>query len=117
MNSFSYKGFTLTANFDFVYGNLLYNQSRELLDSDGAYADYNSMKLKSGWKRWEKEGDIATHPKAINGGNKNSNKSSSRYLEKGNYFSLRNLSLGYSIPEKLCEIGRASCRERVSSPV
>ena len=102
MNSFSYKGFTLTANFDFVYGNLLYNQSRELLDSDGAYADYNSMKLKSGWKRWEKEGDIATHPKAINGGNKNSNKSSSRYLEKGNYFSLRNLSLGYSIPEKLC---------------
>lgn len=29
MNSFSYKGFTLTANFDFVYGNLLYNQSRE----------------------------------------------------------------------------------------
>lgn len=76
MNSFSYKGFTLTANFDFVYGNLLYNQSRELLDSDGAYADYNSMKLKSGWKRWEKEGDIATHPKAINGGNKNSNKSS-----------------------------------------
>lgn len=73
MNSFSYKGFTLTANFDFVYGNLLYNQSRELLDSDGAYADYNSMKLKSGWKRWEKEGDIATHPKAINGGNKNSN--------------------------------------------
>lgn len=102
MNSFSYKGFTLTANFDFVYGNLLYNQSRELLDSDGAYADYNSMKLKSGWKRWEKEGDIATHPKTINGGNKNSNKSSSRYLEKGNYFSLRNLSLGYSIPEKLC---------------
>ena len=102
MNSFSYKGFTLTANFDFVYGNLLYNQSRELLDSDGAYADYNSMKLKSGWKRWVKEGDIATHPKAINGGNKNSNKSSSRYLEKGNYFSLRNLSLGYSIPEKLC---------------
>ena len=102
MNSFSYKGFTLTANFDFVYGNLLYNQSRELLDSDGAYADYNSMKQKSGWKRWEKEGDIATHPKAINGGNKNSNKSSSRYLEKGNYFSLRNLSLGYSIPEKLC---------------
>lgn len=102
MNSFSYKAFTLTANFDFVYGNLLYNQSRELLDSDGAYADYNSMKLKSGWKRWEKEGDIATHPKAINGGNKNSNKSSSRYLEKGNYFSLRNLSLGYSIPEKLC---------------
>lgn len=102
MNSFSYKGFTLTANSDFVYGNLLYNQSRELLDSDGAYADYNSMKLKSGWKRWEKEGDIATHPKAINGGNKNSNKSSSRYLEKGNYFSLRNLSLGYSIPEKLC---------------
>ena len=102
MNSFSYKGFTLTANFDFVYGNLLYNQSRELLDSDGAYADYNSMKLKSGWIRWEKEGDIATHPKAINGGNKNSNKSSSRYLEKGNYFSLRNLSLGYSIPEKLC---------------
>lgn len=67
------------------------------------------MKLKSGWKRWEKEGDIATHPKAINGGNKNSNKSSSRYLEKGNYFSLRNLSLGvFHTGEVMRETGLAT---------
>lgn len=109
MNSFSYKGFTLTANFDFVYGNLLYNQSRELLDSDGAYADYNSMKLKSGWKRWEKEGDIATHPKAINGGNKNSNKSSSRLFGERQLLQLAQLITGvFHTGEVMRETGLAT---------
>lgn len=73
-----------------------------MFDFDGVYVDYNLMKLKSGWKCWEKEGDIVMYLKVINGGNKNFNKLFLCYLEKGNYFSLCNLLLGYFILEKLC---------------
>lgn len=92
----SYKNFTLSMNMDFVQGIDIYNSSRELYDNDGAYASFNSMSLKSGWSRWQKAGDIATHPQAMNGGNSLSNKTSSRYLEDGSYIKLRNITLNYS---------------------
>ena len=55
------------------------------------------MKLQSGWSRWEKKGDNATHPKASYNNKSNSNKASSRYLEKGDYFKLRTLTFGYNV--------------------
>ncbi|TPE43933.1 SusC/RagA family TonB-linked outer membrane protein [Pontibacter mangrovi] len=98
-NTFSYKGFTLSAFMNFVYGNKVYNYNRELFDADGAYPTYNSMVLQDGWSRWEKEGDQATHPRAVLNGNKASNKTSSRYLEDGSYLRLRNITLSYNLPE------------------
>ena len=60
------------------------------------------MQLQGDWSRWEKPGDIATHPKYIAGtGNKNAHKTSSRFLEDGSYLRLRSLSIGYSLPESL----------------
>ncbi len=100
-NTFSYKNFTLAAFINFVYGNKVYNYNRELFDADGAYPTYNSMVLQSGWSRWEKEGDIATHPKAVLNGNRASNKISSRYLEDGSYMRLRNITLSYDVPAGL----------------
>lgn len=61
------------------------------------------MVLANGWSRWQKEGDIATHPKAVFGGNKNANQASSRYLEDGSYLRLRNINLGYDVPTSLVE--------------
>jgi TonB-linked SusC/RagA family outer membrane protein len=91
-STLAYKGLSLSAAFNFISGNKVYNYARELYDNDGAYITYNSMKLKDGWVRWEKSGDIATHPKAIAGGNKDSNKTSSRYLEDGSFFRMNNLT-------------------------
>ncbi|MNY71219.1 hypothetical protein D3C86_2095110 [compost metagenome] len=61
------------------------------------------MVLKDGWNRWEKPGDVATHPKAVVNGNRASYKSSSRFLEDGSYIRLRNITLGYSLSNKLTE--------------
>lgn len=97
-NTLSYKGFTFSAFFNFVYGNYVYNESRFYFDNDGLYESYNNMVLPKDWSRWEKPGDVATHPKPIVGGNKDSNQSSTRYLEDGSYIRLRNVRLGYSIP-------------------
>lgn len=97
-NNLSYKGFSLSAFFNFVYGNYIYNDSRAYFDNDGLYESYNSMVLADGWNRWEKPGDIATHPKSVVGGNHDSNQPSTRYLENGSYIRLRNVRLGYTIP-------------------
>ncbi len=100
-NTLTYKNFTFSAFFNFVYGNYVYNNSRFYFDNDGGYESYNSMVLAKGWNRWEKPGDIATHPKSVVGGNKESNQTSTRYLEDGSYLRLRNIRLGYSLPDNI----------------
>lgn len=99
--SVSWKGIFLNINTNFTYGNKIFNYSRISNDADGAYVGYNQLSIwnsKLGWYRWQEEGDIATHPKPVLNGNKNSNQISSRYLEDGSYFRLRNVTLGYDFP-------------------
>jgi hypothetical protein len=86
--------------FTFMQGNLVYNGNRELFDNDGAYNRYNMMELDKGWSRWQKPGDQATHPLYVVGGNRNAQKTSSRFLENGSYLRLRSLSLGYNFPKR-----------------
>ncbi|MFV0540233.1 MAG: SusC/RagA family TonB-linked outer membrane protein [Aestuariibaculum sp.] len=99
----AYKGFSLDARFSFVSGGEIYNSSRELYDSDGLYPTFNQQVLIDGWSRWEKPGDEATHPQAIYGGNNNSNKPSSRFLEDRSYLKLKNITLGYELPNSITE--------------
>ena len=100
----SWNGIFLSVNTNFTYGNKIYNYTRMSTDADGAYVGYNQMSIENsvqGWSRWEKKGDVATHPKAMLNGNKNSNAISSRYLEDGSYFRIKNLTVGYDFPTKL----------------
>lgn len=99
-SSLIYKGFDLNANFGYSVGGRIYNYNRTVQDSDGAYLYYNAMKMNHGWKRWEKEGDIATHPKASWNNKSRSNQKSSRYLESATFLKLRSLTIGYNIPVK-----------------
>ncbi|MDY3100085.1 MAG: TonB-dependent receptor, partial [Porphyromonas sp.] len=93
-----WKNLDVSAVFGYSYGGKIYNYSRNEYDSDGTYTDRNQMRLMPWWNRWEKEGDIATHPRPMYNGNHDSNKTSSRYLENGSYLKLRSLTLGYNIP-------------------
>ena len=97
----SWKGLSLSVVTNFNYGNLVYNANRESADSDGAYSSHNALSMDNGlgWVRWEKTDpdtwETATHPAAVYNGNKNSNKPSSRYLEDGSFFRLKNITLSY----------------------
>ena len=100
----SWNGIFVNVNTNFMYGNKIYNYTRQSSDADGAYVGYNQLSIENsrqGWKRWEKEGDIATHPKAMLNGNKSANSISSRYLEDGSYFRIKNLTVGYELPKNL----------------
>lgn len=99
--SLFYKNFDLQANFGYSLGGQIYSYYRQEFDSDGAYAgDRNQMKLQNGWSRWEKPGDIATHPRAMYNNQDKGNLASSRYLESSDYLKLRSLTLGYNFDLK-----------------
>ena len=116
--AFSWKGLTLSANGSFIYGNKVFNYTRCVMDSDGAYTDYNQMSHDNGlgWIRWEKDDPYglnyaATHPRLVLNGNKNSCKPSSRQLEDGSFFRLRNVTLSYDLPVNVIKhIGMSSAR-------
>lgn len=92
-----YKQFDLSAMFGFAIGGKIYNYSRQEYDSDGTYTDRNQMNLRPGWSRWEKPGDVATHPIARYNNSDNGNSPSTRYLEDADFLKLRSLSLGYNL--------------------
>ncbi|MCX2838982.1 TonB-dependent receptor [Salinimicrobium sp. MT39] len=94
----NYKQFDLSAMFGFAIGGKIYNYSRQEYDSDGTYTDRNQMKLRPGWSRWEKPGDIATHPIARYNNQDKANAPSTRFLEDGDFLKLRSLTLGYNVP-------------------
>lgn len=117
--SLTYKNFTLSMNGSFVYGNQIYNYTRITMDADGAYNDYNMMSHDNGlgWTRWEQEGDIATHPQLRFGpATKSSNSVSSRYLEDGSFFRLRNITLSYNVPDAVLKrVGLSGARVFLSA--
>lgn len=97
----SWKGLSLNANFTFSAGAKIYNSMRAgALDRDAERPSQPAMKLPDGWSRWEKPGDIATHPQLRAGGNNGASNTSTRYLENGDYFKLKTLTLSYSLPKK-----------------
>ena len=100
-----WKGFTLSANGNFVYGNKIYNKTRESMDHDGAYIGMNLMSIDNGlgWSRWQQPGDVATHPMPSSGRKDGAEKTSSRFLEDGSFFRLRNLTLAYNLPQTFLE--------------
>lgn len=99
--NFTWKGLSLNANFIFSAGAKIYNGMRAgSLDRDATRPTQPPMKLADGWSRWEKPGDRATHPQLLRGGNNSADSESTRYLENGDYFKLKSLSVSYNLPER-----------------
>jgi TonB-linked SusC/RagA family outer membrane protein len=99
-NTFSYKGVSLQAELFYNFGNYIYSTWENYLASNGAYVG-NMNQLSSQLNAWQKPGDITNVPAIVYGGNKNSNRPSTRYLYKGDYIRLRNIELGYNLPSSI----------------
>jgi TonB-linked SusC/RagA family outer membrane protein len=93
------KGITLGMTFSYMKGNYVYNFTRRFMDNDGHEPYYNLMEWDEGWSRWTKPGDVATHPSIQNSALSTEN--SSRYLEEGSYFKIRNITLRYDFPGQI----------------
>lgn len=96
--TFSYKGLSLSAQFDYSRGKDIYVNFYRYMKSDGAYL-YNQSYTQL--NRWQEPGDITATPRVVDGNSTNSSAHSSRYIEDGSYLRLGNLSLSYSLPSDL----------------
>jgi TonB-linked SusC/RagA family outer membrane protein len=99
-NTFTYKGFTLDLQFNYNFGNYIFDNWYNYLNSDGQLlGGFNQMsdQLNS----WKKPGDKADVPQIIIGNASNSNAPSTRWLYKGDYIRLRNLQFSYTLPSEL----------------
>ena len=97
---FNYKGFSLSVQFYYNFGNDIYDIWGRYLNSDGLYLGaFNQMndQLNS----WKNPGDVTDVPKMIYGGNQSSYNHSTRYLYKGDYIRLRDAQLSYSLPKSV----------------
>ncbi len=95
-NSFSYKGFELSFLFVFQYGNWIYDEGIQKLNYvTTGFTQNVSPDLLNGW--------TASAPTNIPllWNTQMAGRSSSRFLYDGSYIRMKNLSLGYQLPESV----------------
>ena len=98
-NTVLYKDFDFTMTFQGEWGASIYNGGGRFQSVNGDWFDNQTLDQLD---RWQKPGDITNVPQArLGAGNGTSH--STRFLEKGDFVRLRNITLGYSIPKALID--------------
>ncbi|SIP92770.1 TonB-linked outer membrane protein, SusC/RagA family [Mucilaginibacter lappiensis] len=92
--SISYKGFDLSANFTGVFGVSLYNADR----MQGIDPTYPFNLYAEDMGRWTGPGTSNTIPRMTLDRSNDNYRTSDLFVESGNYFSLKNVTLGYTLP-------------------
>lgn len=102
-NTVSYKSLTLSALFNWSYGNSIYNMTNAVLTSMSEEYNQSTATL----SRWRNPGDVTTMPRALYAtssvaGNAATD-ASSRYIEDGSFLRMRNITLSYTFGSAILE--------------
>lgn len=106
----NYKNFDLSAFFFGSQGNDIFNYNKWWIDFWPSFQGQKSTDLL--FNSWSTDNPNGTTPKASNKSNLSTNtQSTSYYVEDGSYFRLRNLQIGYTIPDSVVKgIGLSGVR-------
>lgn len=96
--SFRYKGLELSALMTYAMGNYIYNNDRVNLENPGYFYDNLSVNM---LREWRSPGDITDIPDP----NNTFIGETDRFIEKGDFLRLRNVTLSYSLPKSI--LGKA----------
>jgi len=97
--SFSWKGFNLSAFFEYKYGNKVLIVENRYINSDGNQMSMNQTTRSLNY--WQNPGDTGVFPKPVAGNATNSYQfASTRWLQDGSYLRLKDITISYSLPEK-----------------
>ena len=108
-NALTYKGFNLSAQLYYNFGNKVFDTWRGYYLGSGFGASFN--KVKRQLDAWTKPGDITDVPKYVYNGNKNFNAGSTYNLNDGSFVRVRDIQFGYTLPKAYAErlkIGNAN---------
>ena len=95
-----YKGFGLRADFVFKAGNWINNFVRSNAESDGQLVADNQAV--TAFNYWQQPGDTDVLPSPLYAA-EDQKVDSDRFLEKGDYIRMRNITLSYNFPKRFLE--------------
>jgi hypothetical protein len=106
-----YKNLNLRVQSSFAFGNYIFNTSLQQVlsqyDDNTAFFTKALYDLSGSINFWQKPGDNAYYPMRYisysDGGSARSFRASSMFLEKGDYWSVDDITLSYNIPQKWSE--------------
>ncbi len=99
-NTLSFKGFDLSAFFQFATGFQIYNNN--LAFAEGLNSVF-APTIRAWENRWQNEGDDTNIPRAVRGDPNGNRLDSDRYAEDGDYIRLKTISIGYNLPKSLLD--------------
>ena len=97
-----YRNFYLDLNFYYAGGHKIYEDLSVLTHHSGYYTFLYYNGTEKLMDRWQNPGDVTDVPKVVYGASDDS-KESTRFLFDGNYIRVKDLVLGYRIPEKFTQ--------------
>ena len=95
--SFRWNGIDLSLFFQGVYGNKIYNALRTITEGNGQSATL-STSMRDVWSTSNPNGTI---PNPAASGSTRNKEFSSRLIEDGSYLRLKNIQLGYTLPQHI----------------
>ncbi|WP_445722330.1 SusC/RagA family TonB-linked outer membrane protein [Flavobacterium sp.] len=101
-NMFKYKNFDLNIVMSYRFGNYIYNSDYAGLMHGFHGANPGSQLHPDIYDAWEQPGDVTDVP-LLSLDNDQSNSTSTRWLQKGDFLRLRTMSLGYSLDRKILD--------------
>ncbi|WP_338876055.1 TonB-dependent receptor [Spirosoma sp. SC4-14] len=105
-NTLSWKGLTLDAQLVYTYGNYIRDTWAQYYMGDGYNPSRN--KIVQQLDHWRQPGDVSENPKFVYNNSNQSYSSSTRFLYKGDYIRLRNITLSYALPAALVRKAKLS---------
>ena len=109
--SCSYKKFDLNLNLTGAFGQVIYNGPRYLIEQNYGYDNFSTSLLDAFDPVTNPNADFPRlNPNDVDD-NWNSRPTSDRYIEDGDYVKIRNIELGYSLPDNILnKISMSSAR-------
>lgn len=109
--TFKYKNFDLQLFFQGVYGNKIYNCNKYFLEGDG-YTNLSVNMINA----WSGKGTSNTLVNPRTNSNPLNISASTKYIEDGSYLRLKNIQIGYTLPNKIAKkAGVSNLRVYVSA--
>ena len=96
-----YKGIYLNVDASFAGGHQVYERWTEYYSGSGFFPYAITQGTTNLMDRWQEPGDVTDVP-VMRLGFENSAESSTRFLFDGDYLRISGITLGYNLPEKIC---------------
>lgn len=99
--SLSWRNWSLSAFFEYVYGNKVMTGNWYITDGEDALSSNSQY---SALNYWKEPGDTGCYPIPIAGGSNVWYAGySTRFLEDGSYLRIKDVTLAYNLPSKICK--------------